>query len=402
MNLGIKRDAIARGLENFKAVAAPSLPADLRKGIDDTLSFVSGDPKEPRQLLEFLPLLRQTLEGLDRLKGLRVENQQAFDASKDQLVHALTELERGVSDALGNYIKVQHKLSKLAIGSLGGKKALIVGIMLLVAIVLVGAGIPIALNLMKRSNASQAAVPTTISVPLVPSQGFDVQSPGGTAPVPTQYATSNSICTYTLLMNIGSLEPQASSATAAAGAATAAAGAATAAPAHVLFARTTQADTSLGSPVMRVRLDENVNRAFVEFALKAPASPESTFCTFTVEDVPMYRWFVMQIVYNNTAAYRVANVYIDGQLVKLCHLFLCPSALMDHNGDTVVFGKELPSGNAMSNVAFKYFKYASYTMQPDELASEATKLLGDINAQEKQTLASLNKCSAVGGASKGH
>ena len=231
---------------------------------------------------------------------------------------------------------------------------------MLVAIVLVGAGIPITMNILKNRASGATAALANLSAKLVPNMGYDLSAVSGQYTLdPSQqaYATTNDMCTYTL----SSLEAKPDSD-------------------HVLFARGNAGAAS----VMRVRQDDNVNTGYIDFAQKGA----STWCTYTIEDVQMYRWFVMHIVYNNTAAYKIAQVYIDGNLVNLCHLFLCPQSLTTHDGDTVFFGQEQPkaggTASIMTNVAYKYFKYASYTIQPNAIVGEASTLLSQIRAHQKQ------------------
>ena len=356
--LKVRRDLIAQTLQAFR----PQVPPNVGAGIDDALKILAVDTRDPLQLGAAVESLKKTVEAALR----------ALPEAAAPLLDALQELERGISDALSAYYKVQ---SKLATG--GSHSVLLWGIVVLVVIVLVGAGIPITMNIIKSRAKTATSAISNLSARLVPGMGYDLSAVGGyntLSPGQAAYKTTNDVCTYTVVMNISSLENV---------------------PAndHVLFARG-NGGNSPANEIMRVRLDDNVNTGYIDFAQTGATS----WCTYTIEDVPMYRWFVMHIVYNNTPAYKIAQVYIDGNLVNLCHLFLCPQALASHDGDTVIFGQEQPksggAGTTMTNVAYKYFKYASYTMQPDEIAGEASSLLSQIKAQLKQQQTQMSSCKA--------
>jgi len=357
--LNVRRDLIAQTLQSFR----PQVPPNVGAGIDDALKILAVDTRDPLQLGAAVESLKKTVEAA-----------RALPEAAAPLLDALQELERGISDALSAYYRVQSKLVKLATG--GSRSVLLWGIVVLVAIVLVGAGIPITMNIIKNRAKGATAALSSLSAQLVPDMGYDLSSVGGYYTLNTSqaaYAKTNDVCTYTVVMNISSLENSPTSD-------------------HVLFARG-NGGNSPSAEVMRVRLDDKVNTGYIDFA----QTGASSWCTYTIQDVPMYRWFVMHIVYNNTAAYKIAQVYIDGSLVNLCHLFLCPQALVSHDGDTVIFGQEQPksggAGTTMTNVAYKYYKYASYTMQPDEIAGEASSLLSQIQAQLKQQQKQMSSCS---------
>ena len=377
------KDRIVQALQLFKSSGMPLIPrasvGTIGETIDMLLKFVyaggnNNNPIPNANLVETIKVLRDNVESVK----VDAENQANWAVLKNQLEASISEIEEDISESLVAYYKSQKKFSERAISSLGGRKGLIIGIVLLVSILLMGAGIPIVVYFLKNKNGNSGSTPAkNISVSLVPNMGFDVQPPsvGGSYTLNTNqisYAKSNNVCTYTSVLNIGDLESTDGT--------------------HVLLARTSSSNNDIDSAIMRLRLDTTVNNAFIDFK-----QTDGNYCTFTIEEVPMYRWFVLHIVYNNTTNYNIAQIYIDGGLVKLCHLFLCQQPLAPHDGDKFLFGQEYGGTGTSSspmNIQNNYFKYASYTMQPDEIASEARSLTMQLNKQIKQQLKDLNACAS--------
>ena len=376
------QDSANKVLQLFKSSGIPLIPRAYAGAIggtvDELLRYINGgennNPVANANLIETIKTLRDDVSSMK----VDTENQANWEVLKKQFIATISELEKDISDSLVTYYKAQNKLSERAISTLGGRKGMIIGIVLLVSILLMGAGIPIVVYFLKRRNGDNVATVTkNISTSLVPNMGFDVQPPsvGGSYTLNTNqllYSKSNNVCTYTSVLNIGNLESTDGN--------------------HILFARTSSTNNGIDSAVMRLRLDTTVNNVFLDLK-----QSDGNYCTFTIEDVPMYRWFVVHIVYNNTTNYNIAQIYIDGSLVKLCHLFLCQQPLAPHDGNMFLFGQEYSgtgSNSSPMNIQNQYFKYASYTMQPDEIASEARSLSKQLNAQIKQQLKDMNACSS--------
>lgn len=96
------------------------------------------------------------------------------------------------------------------------------------------------------------------------------------------------------------------------------------------------------------------------------------YCTFAAEDLPLYRWCVVHVVFNNTETYRSTHIFIDGKLLKVGRHDTCEGGVANQTGNTIKFG-----ANSMLEV--QYFKAVPRTLMQDEIKKEAASITADIN-----------------------
>jgi hypothetical protein len=385
MELRVDASTTNEKLKTFLSNGLPALPAAVRasaEGLRATFgaidSFLKSKPRDPIEQARMLDTLR---EAVKTLEGLEVEGKNdAFQEAKRGARQALLEVERALSNNLTKYYGIESKAISKAVGAVKGNMTLVIGAVILIAIVIVGAGVPILLTYLKNKKKKGGAG-VKIGVPLVKDLTYEVPSPVDRYTLSTTQDTfkqSNGVCTYTLAYNVGSLNPDRNTSTFVLARANIGAGISDA--------------NALSAAVMRMRLDHTANMMYLELRTR-----EGTYCSFPVEDVPLYRWAVMHVVFNNTPNFKIAHVYIDGELVKLCHLFMCTGDLVSHDGNTVMFGKDMmingSTASTNNDIVFKYFKYAAYTLQPDEIAYEAKSLLSSIHKAIAADLAKQNACT---------
>lgn len=356
-------NSVVDSLARFKEVVRGD------KAVDEVIAFLSNNPAtntDPKALAA-------ALEAVRRARAYSMPADPNLESVYENGQKALAATEADVAETLSKLYLDQSKAARVKSFANGGKSSVMLVGIALVVIIMLGAGIPIVINYFKRKNASKEPHDTDISLPVAKDMGFTAAESlltGGRHIMTSdqiKYRSSNELCTYTVLMNLNRLSATDDQ--------------------QIIFARSSYDNsdtTALRQPVMKVRLDKEVNRMFIEFAQDGGGN-NPQFCTFTIDDVPMYRWFVMHIVFNNTPKYKVAHVYFDGGLVKLCHLFLCPAPLQRHDGNTLYFGWQQGAGapQRLPEARFKYFKYATYTMQPDDIAKEASSLLAAVGRQVK-------------------
>lgn len=361
---GMADNTAIDSLNRFKQVVRSSQSVDNIIAFLQTTPTVNTDPKA----------LMATLDAIQRARNISKPVDANLEPVYDGGIAALAQIEANVASILSSIFQIQSKAAKANMNAPMGSKTIviIVGIAL-VGIILFGAGIPIIISYFRRKKNSKEPKDADITLPVGKNMGFTVAESllvGGKHIMTsdqTKYQSSNDMCTYTILMNMNRLSATNDE--------------------QILFARSMYENSdsvALRQPVLKVRLDKEVNRMFVEFAQEGGGN-KPQYCTFTIDDVPMYRWFVLHIVYNNTPKYKVAHVYFDGGLVKLCHLFLCPSPLKRHDGNTMFFGWQNgnPASTRLPEAKFKYFKYSNYTLQPDDIAKEASSLLSAVSRQIK-------------------
>lgn len=97
--------------------------------------------------------------------------------------------------------------------------------------------------------------------------------------------------------------------------------------------------TNVDTQNMIVFLDKNYNDVLVAFKTNnANGAFSEKFCIFRLENVPIYRWTVLHIIVDQDT--KMAKLYIDGQLRKLCNLFSCTNNIIDrHSGINFSWGK---------------------------------------------------------------
>lgn len=96
------------------------------------------------------------------------------------------------------------------------------------------------------------------------------------------------------------------------------------------------------------------------------------YCAFIAEDLPLYRWCVVHVVFNNTPQYRTTHVFIDGKLLKVGNHDTCEGGVSNQAGDTLRVG-----GNQVLEV--QYLKVVPRTLMQDEIKAEAAAIVADIN-----------------------
>ena len=95
-------------------------------------------------------------------------------------------------------------------------------------------------------------------------------------------------------------------------------------------------------------------------------------CVFVINDLPLYKWCVVHVVFNNMPLYQTTHVFIDGKLLKVGNHNTCESGVANQSGDTIRFGPK-------TMLEVQYFKAVPRTLMQDEIKTEAAAIVADIN-----------------------
>ena len=294
------------------------------------------------------------LEAIEAAKGAPTPELQ-------KLVADATWLDDALRKELGEALQPQQQQQPgvvAAVKNLGKKEgwspAMIagaVGVFLL--LVFLGAGLPLLLNALKSRKDERVAkesVSDAMSSQLKPSdngvenkarlQGSSIELDENVA------ARTNSVVTYTIALRIGT---------------------------------SGDIDNTRELVVMQRNEKNSIVSSFTLFAdpqlrqlkvfLKKAAGG---YCTFAAEDLPLYRWCVVHVVFNNTETYRSTHIFIDGKLLKVGRHDTCEGGVANQSGNTIKFGS-----NNMLEV--QYFKAVPRTLMQDEIKKEAASITADIN-----------------------
>jgi hypothetical protein len=133
---------------------------------------------------------------------------------------------------------------------------------------------------------------------------------------------------------------------------------------------------------MIMYIDPSRNDLLIAFRVVAKAADSfvDSFCIFSVENIPIYAWTVIHVVYDNVA--QNGKVYIDGKLRKVLNLFVCSDNKCPiHTGNYYTYGRELNTAAltttqtlpiwALKDAAHNIAQYAFVTMRDTALSAAA-------------------------------
>ena len=98
-----------------------------------------------------------------------------------------------------------------------------------------------------------------------------------------------------------------------------------------------------------ILLDKDYNNAYFMFNQSGTAGTTAStvasdsFCAFELQNIPLYRWAVMHVVYDQ--ANGNAKIFIDGELVKVCNLFICNQVIQSDFNVTKVSAGYIKTDN---------------------------------------------------------
>ena len=151
------------------------------------------------------------------------------------------------------------------------------------------------------------------------------------------------------------------------------------------------ASASITDMDMIVYLQGSSNDMYIGFkkSTGSTSSDEilSKFCVFHIENVPLFRFFTLDIAYNYNAS--VCYIYLDGNLIKLINIGDCSSALTMHSGTTVFCGYYMMNmTEPLSNSMIRWEPYDcrklvvyNKVLTSSEINKHAKSSLGWINKQ---------------------
>lgn len=223
MNLNVDTDDVKEKLTNFKNLVQQTkatVPGDLLFGIDKAVGFLGLTTKDPISFANAIEFLRPAVgsissRGVIKPDTLTPEQNAMFEPTRSAAERALRQLEAAVASSLASYYEVQGRFARSKIvDKIGGGKALIFSAVLLGAIIIIGAGIPIIISYIKNKQKSTKDKNTLLTENVNSNVGFEINDSSTLVSgaytmtnLQSQFVTNggNQTCTYTVLMNINSL-----------------------------------------------------------------------------------------------------------------------------------------------------------------------------------------------------
>jgi hypothetical protein len=270
---------------------------------------------------------------------------------KEQLEEELVDAQKTTAEKAGSVWK--NRLTGLLKSGMGRGKLIAIGVGVFVVVVFLGAGLPLLLNALKSKRDDKTAVASleeSVGSHLVSKEeGLESRTAlrgASLVMTPGLTAKADRAVTYTLALRIGG-----SGDIDGAG--------------ELLVMQRTPSDSIVSA--FTVYVDPQMRR--LKVFLKKEAGG---YCAFVAEDLPLYRWCVVHVVFNNTPQYRTTHVFIDGKLLKVGNHDTCEGGVVNQAGDTLRVG-----GNQVLEV--QYLKVVPRTLMQDEIKAEAASIVADIN-----------------------
>lgn len=235
-------------------------------------------------------------------------------------------------------------------------KAIAIGVCVFLLIVFLAAGLPLLLNALKAKKDIKKA-DATLTDQITSRIGKDVGAlerrgvslVGGSDTLQKQ-AVESKVLTYTLAFKVGAVNSDSDIGNG---------------REFVLLQRKEAAGNR---PTFTITADAQMRQ--LKVGLKKSGSGD--MCIFEAEDLPLYRWTVIHVVFNNHPEYRTTHIFIDGKLMKIGNHGTCAGDVADQTGDTIKYGTS-------SMLDIQYAKVVPRTLMLDEITAEATGIIKDIN-----------------------
>ena len=247
----------------------------------------------------------------------------------------------------------RRRLAGMVKSGEGRGKLIAIGVGVFVVVVFLGAGLPLLLNALKSKRdekTADASIEESVGSHLVAKEdGLESRTAlrgASLVMTPGLAAKADRAVTYTLALRVGG-----SGDIDGAG--------------ELLVMQRTPSDSIVSA--FTVYADPQMRR--LKVFLKKEAGG---YCAFIAEDLPLYRWCVVHVVFNNTPQYRTTHVFVDGKLLKVGNHDTCEGGIANQAGDTLRVG-----GNQVLEV--QYLKVVPRTLMQDEIKAEAADIVADIN-----------------------
>lgn len=265
------------------------------------------------------------------------------------------------------------------------KRVLIVVLLVLFVFVGVGAGVAAYIVYRKKLKKQQGSA-ASITSKKSKTGAYEITnltSIYGKRPNETDVSSFKGECSYTFLVSMVDVDESSSS---------------TSEAAAVLFTRKV-AKAAAGAtssvshvPVISISCFPRLRKLELRFASR-DATP--VYCSVEIEDLPLYKWFVLHAVVTDTNA----KMYINGRMVRNFYTHTCGFMVESQAGTHLEFpakaqaaaaaGVDLPS----PFLQLRYFKLHPGLLDEAAVTSEASELLQEVSAEKEQTVR--DKCKTV-------
>jgi hypothetical protein len=151
----------------------------------------------------------------------------------------------------------------------------------------------------------------------------------------------------------------------------------------------------VASQQFMILMDKDYNNAYIMFNQATNVAgkssvPVDTFCAFELQNIPLYRWTVMHVVYDQSNGN--AKIYIDGELVKVCNLFICNKVIQNVFDVSFVTGGYLKTDNlnieqtAWTNIKYRRIALAPEAKSKSHILSECHDIFEKLKVEEDKRI----------------
>jgi hypothetical protein len=145
-----------------------------------------------------------------------------------------------------------------------------------------------------------------------------------------------------------------------------------------------------------ILLDKDYNNAYFMFNQAGTAStdtsvPVDSFCAFELPNIPLYRWTVMHVVYDQTNGN--AKVYIDGELVKVCNLFVCNKVIQNvfdvsfiEAGYLKTDMNNIETTPWTDNIKYRRISLVAEAKTKNQIVNECTGIFATLKVEEEKRI----------------
>lgn len=374
-------------------LASALLEAEQMLSKSNQKSAQSLNGNDLRELQDFSSKIKQAAEGL---RGLPQDMVKVAEQLQQLLLNfQKSDLFSGERKAAASDVKDKLALALAFVSAMGiefftgaaravsKRKTILVAVLVaLFVFVAVGTGIAGFVIYKRQKKKNGAAAGNTISSKKGKSGAYEINSLTniyGAPPAQPDLASITDVCSYTLLVNMNDVDE------------------ANADTRSLLFRRKYQPPgTPAPAPanVIEIECHPKMRQMRVQFRTQEAAQAEGTsFCTFIIDDLPLYKWFVVHVVVNSTNA----KLYINGSLVRNFYLHTCGFIVHAQKGEALEFPQRNNNEPTAENafVKLRYFKAHPGELDELRVRGEAMELLKEVNAEKEQAVR--DKCKTVSG-----
>eukprot|EP00798_Chlamydomonas_sp_ICE-L_P019585 gene19585-26268_t len=164
---------------------------------------------------------------------------------------------------------------------------------------------------------------------------------------------------------------------------------------HKIMISLNTKEKEIAKQKVMILLDKDYNNAYFMFnqaraATGSTTIPVDMFCAFELQNIPLYRWTVMHVVYDQ--ANGNAKVYFDGELVKVCNLFVCNKVVQNCFDVNFVNAGHMKSdiGNIeatkMEGIKYRKIMLTPHAKQKGDIVPECQSIFETLKEEEDKRI----------------